>query len=271
MKNLKTPFLRIVAVLYLAFPLVFAVYELTLLDVSYKQVTHGFFTWSYWFFSIVGMITGYAFHEMKRWSWNLFLFMSFLVAYADALILSRYSASENKIIVYIVSLVLQGLLLYRVGKDVRVPYFLPRIRWWESNPRYKTTIAVSFTREGETLTGEIMDLSGGGCFIKCRSDLNQNERLTVRFGIFGETLDIVGEVVWRSKSSVTHPKGVGVKFDALSALQKKILRMGLAQLRKLNQVQAARGKMSPEEYSRKLHQIRSTSLGITAKEKNRAS
>jgi Tfp pilus assembly protein PilZ len=271
MKNLKTPFLKMTAFLFLGFPLIYALFELTLLDVPFPKVMHSFFTPSFWLFSAIGMMTGYGFYEMKRWSWNLFLFSSFLIVYSNALVLSRYSASQNKLIVFLVTLVLQGLLIYRLGKEVRVPYFLPRIRWWESNPRYKMTIPVKLDRVGTDFSGEIMDLSVGGCFVKSRHEFTQDEVIQVQFELFGEELKINGMVVWRSKSSVTHPKGVGVKFETLTLLQKKILKAGLAQVKKLNQVQASRGKMSPEEYSRKIHQLKTASLNISSKDKDRAS
>lgn len=268
MKHLKTSFLKITAYLYLGFPFVYALFLLTLLDVPFSRVTNTFFTPSFWLLSALAITTGYGFHEMKRWSWNLFLVSSFLICYSNALVLSRYSASQNKVVVFIVSALLQILLVYLVGKEVRVPYFLPKIRWWESNPRYKTTIAVQFHREAGDFSGEIMDLSAGGCFIKSRSEVNQDEHIVVRFELFGEKLEVGGTVVWRSKSSVTHPKGVGVKFDALTVMQKKIFRAGLQQVKKLNQIQSARERMSPEEYSRKLNQLKGASLNITAKKED---
>ncbi len=262
MKEFRSRFLRIVSVGFLAFPLTYFLVETTLLDVPVKKALSHFFTWSFWFLAFLGIATGYGFKEMTRWSWNLFLFTSFVIAYSNAFVLMRYSDAQNKWMVFLACIAFQIFLIYRLGREIKVPYFLPKIRWWESNPRFKASIPVRFERENDGFSGDILDLSLGGCFIKTRSDLRQSERLLVHFEIFGERFEVGGTVVWRSTSSVTHPKGVGVKFDVLLPTQKKVMKAVLAHLKKINHVQSSRAKMSPEEFSRKMHHLRNVQLNI---------
>lgn len=271
MKEHTSRFLKATAYLYLAFPATYLVYVSLLFNLTPARSSRIFFSVSYWALSLFGIAAGYGLREMTRWGWNVFLLSSLFVAYANALIAVRYSESNNPFLAFLTSIVLLVGLVIRLGKEIRVPYFLPRIRWWETNPRYKLVVPVKVERTGSGFEGEILDLSMGGCFIKTRNDLNQNERILSRFELFGEALEIGGTVVWRSQSSVTHPKGVGVKFDELDKAQRKIMKAATQHLKKISAVQSARGKMSPEDFNLRMAKLKEHRLGIAAKESERAS
>lgn len=264
MKEHTSRFLRATAYVYLAFPVSYLLYAALLFNLSPARSTHIFFSFGYWALSLTGIAVGYGFREMTRWSWNVFLLNSLFLAYANALIAIRYSDSNNRFLAFLVSIALLVGLMTRLGREIRVPYFLPRIRWWETNPRYKLSVPVKVERTGSGFEGEILDLSMGGCFIKTRNDLNQNERILSRFDLFGEALEVGGTVVWRSQSSVTHPKGVGVKFDPLDKLQRKIMKAAVLHLKKISAVQGARNRMSPEDFNLRMAKLKNHRLGLTA-------
>jgi len=270
-KEHTSRFLRATAYVYLAFPVTYLVYVSLLFNLSADRSTRIFFSFSYWALSLTGIAVGYGFKEMTRWGWNIFLLNSLFVAYSNALIGIRYSESNNRLLAFLVSIFLLGVLIFRLGREIRVPYFLPKIRWWETNPRYKLVVPVKVERAESGFEGEILDLSMGGCFIKSRNELNQNERILSRFELFGETLEIGGTVVWRSQSSVTHPKGVGVKFDVLDKVQRKIMKAATLHLKRISAVQGARNRMSPEEFNRKMTEMKAHQLGIGPKASERAS
>jgi len=234
-----------------------------LFNISSERSMKIFFSFSYWALAVTGILVGYGFKEMTRWAWNVFLMNSLFVAYANALIAVRYSESTHPFLSFIVSIGLLVALMFRLGKEIRVPYFLPRIRWWEMNPRYKLVVPVKVERTGSGLDAEILDISLGGCFIKTRLDMNQNERILARFSLFGEELQIGGTVVWRSQSSVTHPKGVGVKFDLLDKTQKRVMRAATQHLKKISTVQNLRNKISVEEFNLRMAKLKSHHLGVT--------
>lgn len=265
MKEHTSKFLKSIAYLYLAFPVSYLVYAALIFDIPFERTTRMLFTFSFWGLSATGMLAGYALKEMTRWSWNAFLLNSLFVAYANALIVAKYSASQNKLLAFLVSIVLLVGLIFRLGKEIKVPYFLPKIRWWENNPRYKLVVPVKVERTASGFEGEILDVSMGGCFVKTRIDMNQNERILARFTIFGESMEIGGTVVWRTQSSVTHPKGVGVKFDALDKTQKKVLKAATHHLKKISSAQNARERMSQEEFSKRMESLRAHRLNITTK------
>jgi hypothetical protein len=128
-------------------------------------------------------------------------------------------------------------MVYLVGREIRVPYFFPRIRWWESDPRYKLSVQTKVAREDKTeLEGEIMDLSLSGCFVKTHAYFVPDELVTLDFSLFERSLRCSGRVVWRSESTVTHPKGIGVKFEALNKETIYCLKQAVQKLKKLARV-----------------------------------
>jgi hypothetical protein len=264
-KEHTSRFLRATAYVYLAFPVTYLAYASLLFDLSPARSTRIFFSFSYWALAATGIAVGYGLREMTRWAWNVFLLNSLFVAYTNALIAIRYSESNNRFLAFSVSIALLIALMVRLGREIRVPYFLPRIRWWETNPRYKLMVPVKVERTGSGFEGEILDLSMGGCFIKTRNDMNQNERILSRFSVFGEALEVGGTIVWRSQSSVTHPKGVGVKFDELEKIQRKVLKATMQHLRKISAIQAARNRLSPDEFNRKMAELKEHRLAVTSK------
>lgn len=262
MKEHTSRFLKATAYVYLAFPVTYLAYASLLFNLTPERTSRIFFSFSYWAFAATGIAVGYGLREMTRWGWNVFLLNALFIAYSNALIAIRYSESNNPFLAFLVSIGLLVLLIRRLGKEIRVPYFLPRIRWWETNPRYKLVVPVRVERTDSGFEGEILDLSMGGCFIKSRNELNQNERILSRFELFGEALEIGGTVVWRSQSSVTHPKGVGVKFDPLDKIQRKVMKAATQHLKRISAVQGARGKMSPEDFNAKMSKLKDHRLGI---------
>ncbi len=265
MKEHTSRFLRATAWVYLAFPVTYLAYAALLFNLSPERTSKIFFSVSYWALSLCGIAVGYGFREMTRWGWNIFLLNSLFVGYTNALIAIRYSESNHPFVAFLVSIGLLIALMMRLGKEIRVPYFLPRIRWWETNPRYKLVVPVKVERTESGFEGEILDLSMGGCFIKSRNDLNQNERILSRFELFGAALEIGGTVVWRSQSSVTHPKGVGVKFDLLEKTQRRVMKAAMLHLKRISNMQSARNKMPSEEFNAKMAKLKEHRLGLTPK------
>ncbi|MEW6057491.1 MAG: PilZ domain-containing protein [Bdellovibrionota bacterium] len=140
------------------------------------------------------------------------------MVYQTAVALVYYSDQEFRLPVFLATGAGQLFFIYIVGREIRVPYFFPRIRWWESDPRYKLSVQTRLNREEkkDELEGEIMDLSVGGCFIKTHGFFMLDEPITLHFTLFEKNIECRGRVVWRTESMVTHPKGIGVKFDTLS-------------------------------------------------------
>ena len=257
MKRYTTRYLKSVAVFFIAFPLAYIVMAGTLFDIPLRSCMSILLSPFYYIICCLVAITGYGLWELRRWSWYVLLLSQLLVTYENAVFIFNYSESHHKAAAYLFSLVFQFGLIYQIAKDIRVPYFFPKIRWWESNPRYRLSVPVTlFLKNGEKAQGEILDLSMAGCFIKLRPELPEDEELKIDFRIFGQELKCDGVAVWATQSTVTHPKGIGVKFSPLQKGQKRAFRVIGRKLRKIaTHYRRHRYLLSQDEFIKKLEEI----------------
>lgn len=267
MKHYTSKFLRSAAWVYLLFPASYLSFTAILFDVPVGSLPLVLLSPVFYLNAAAGMLAGYGLREMKRWAWYLLMVSAVLIAYQNATILHEFGESHHKIAAYIASLLILVAVLHKISREVRVPYFFPKIRWWESNPRYKLSVPVKVKsasgKLGEAnvlIEGEILDLSLGGCFIKVRSELKQDESVTLSFKVFGLLVECRGAVVWRTQSTVTHPKGVGIKFALDSRMQKRVLRQINSRLRKIASLyRRSRYLMSQDEFLKRLDELENTS------------
>lgn len=224
------------------------------------------FSPSYFALSAVAISVGFGLWEMRRWSWYLFLVLNLLQAYTSAVLASDHGHYFYKVLTFFLSIALQFFLVLRVGREVKVPYFLPKIRWWETDPRYKLLVPTSLIREtGLPLEGEILDLSLGGCFIKIRNPLNSDELLDLKFTVFGQAIDCKGIVVWRTDGGVTHPRGVGIKFAPLERPIRRVLKAVNQRLKEMSRLyRRSRYLGNPDEFFAKMDALRQKELVVTS-------
>lgn len=272
-KDYTSKFLKTMALAYMTFPVSYLVVAALLFDIPLSNLAGVPLSPFFFFLSILAICAGYGFWEMKHWAWYLLIGVNVLMAYENAVVVHAYSESHHKIIAYIASLLILAGSMHRLSREVRVPYFFPKIRWWESNPRYKLSVPVRVCRPtagqlgvpDPALDGEILDLSMGGCFIKLRTELRHGETVALSFKVFGLVIDCDGTVVWRTQSRVTHPKGVGVKFTISTRAQKRNLRQINGRLRKIAALyRRSRYLMSQDEFMKRLDEIEKRSLQDSA-------
>jgi hypothetical protein len=251
--------LKIVAAFYLAFPLAYIVLAAIMFDIPFNRCGSVLVSPFYYFVSFFSMVAGYGLWEMRRWAWYYFVIAQVMVVYENAHLVHRLAESHHKVLVFAISIFFQIVLIFRVAREIRVPYLFPKIRWWESNPRYRLTIPVSLHGgSGESQQGQILDVSVAGCFIKLRNELKLDESIQVAFQIFGFDVLCEGKVVWNAQSTVTHPKGVGIKFNSMPRPQRRSLRLIARRLRKISALyRSSRYLMSQEDFLKHLSKIES--------------
>ncbi len=251
----------------MAYPVTYLVAAALLYDIPASSCLSILLSPGFQLLSLVSVIAGYGLWEMLRWSWYLFLVSLVASAYFAAILALDYGESHHRALAYFLSILGLVALAIRVSRELKVPYFLPSIRWWESNPRYKLSAQANLSRtEGnETVPGEILDLSLGGCFVKLRSNLKLNESVRVDFTLFGQAVQAEGLVVWTTESAVTHPKGVGIKFSSLPKPQRKLLKAMTRRLKQISRLyRRSRYLMSQEEFSARIEELRTTPLKLEA-------
>lgn len=241
----------------MGFPIFYLVAITLLFDLPAASIASILLSPKFYILSILAMAVGYGFWEMKRWSWYLFVLANAGIAYMNISFSSDYGTSKHQWMALTISLAALFLLTVRVAREIRVPYFFPSIRWWESNPRYRLAVPVLLHRQGhDALQAEILDLSLGGCFIKFRGGIGQDEPVQLSFCVFGIRMNCRGVVVWRTQSTVTHPKGVGIKFGEMNRDDRRSLRLINARLKKIAQFyKKSRYLLNQEEFLRRLAEL----------------
>jgi Tfp pilus assembly protein PilZ len=263
MKRYTSRFLKSVALFYMTFPIAYVVIAALVFDMPGASCVHLLLSPFFYAVSLIAVISGWGLWEMHRWAWYLFGFSNLLIIYQTALVMNQYSESHHRLIGFIVSVLTILSVFLRVSKEVRVPYFFPKIRWWESDPRYRLAVRSEITRKvsEEKLSGEILDLSTTGCFIKTRIDLKTDEPIQLQFELFKLLVKVDGVVVWRSESTVTHPKGVGVKFSSSERPTKRHLRLMTKRLKKIAHFyRSSRYLLNQDEFLRQLGELENRSF-----------
>ncbi len=229
--------LRIVSYLWISFPIGYLLYCNLILQVPFNEILKILLSPGYWFVALAAAIAGFGMIHIYWYGWYLFVFSNFTISYFTAVTLLYSSAGKQKFLLFALTLLVQILFMRIAGSQIRVPYFFPRIRWWESDPRYKLEIATEINREGSNkLEGVVMDISQGGCFIKTHAYYQFGETVDLVFSIFERSLKCQGQVVWKTESRVTHPKGIGVKFQNLDKETVFCLRQATMKLKKLTRI-----------------------------------
>jgi Tfp pilus assembly protein PilZ len=242
---------------YLGFPVVYIGVLALLFDIPGNLCLGLLLSPGYWLISLFAMGVGYGLWEMQRWAWYGFVAVNVLIGYQNAVYLHGLSESHHKGLAFAVSLLTLAGLIYRLAREVRVPYFFPKIRWWESNPRYKLSVPVKFTLGPDRVSqGDILDLSLGGCFIKLKSELAFDDVIELEFSVFNIPIRCTGVVVWKTISTVTRPRGVGIKFRLLDGKQKRSLKIINRRLRKIAAFyRRSRYLLNQDEFIRKLEEM----------------
>ena len=268
-KRYITRFLKSIALFFLLFPVVYIILVAILFDIPLHSCATILLSPFYYIVSFCALTAGYGLWEMRRWSWHWFIAAQILVTYENAIFIVNYATSHHKILAYLLSLVLQVIVYFRVRQEVQVPYFFPRIRWWESNPRYRFSFPVTVahkTNGGEnsnsiSLAGEVLDLSVAGCFVKLRNDLAEDEIVLLTAKLYGHDISCEGVIVWLSTSTVTSPKGIGVKFVNLNREQKRSFRLMVRNIKKISTLYRRYRYWDPDEFNRRLEEIEKNGVG----------
>lgn len=81
-------------------------------------------------------------------------------------------------------------------------------------PRVDTNLNIAYTSSGASRYSYMLNLSGGGIFIKTDTPLPIDAELTMSFRLPGDPdmLQVRGRVVWTKPETRAFPAGMGVQF-----------------------------------------------------------
>jgi uncharacterized protein (TIGR02266 family) len=91
-------------------------------------------------------------------------------------------------------------------------------------PRIKTNIKTIIEFSGVIISGDILNLSRSGLFVRTDIQPPLDAELSLRFYLPGypKQLEVAGRAVWIQNTSNSLP-GMGVQFDNIPQLDKKLL------------------------------------------------
>ena len=217
-------YLWVFTVFMLGFPVFYLIFVALIFELKSKGVLAVALSPLFYLASLFWIVTGVGLQRMKHWAWYTFAVAQFLIAYLNALNLVIYSESEYKGYAFVLTLTIQFLVYRAVEGELRVPFLFPRLRWWESGiagmHHLSAEIYHSRSPSGSSLT-QLLDISGKGCFLKSPIDFEPFEKIKVKVSGYGQEVDIPGQIVWNAKSTVTHPKGIGIRFYDLNRTRRR--------------------------------------------------
>jgi len=249
---------RALSLSYLLFPVVFLPVVVFLLDIPAGRVGEIARRPLFLVISLLAMLTGYGLLEVRRWGWYLLNPVQVLVVLLAGHLSIRYGSGHYPIIAFLVLTALAALAHRGISRELRVPYFMPKISWWESDPKFTIRIPAQVVNSsGRALEADILDLSRLGCFVKCRPDFSEGEVVEIRCRLFGREWTAGGVVVWKTFGAVTHPRGIGVKFGAMERPAARILKAAAVKLARISKLNSTgRYWLSSEEYASALAKLR---------------
>jgi hypothetical protein len=128
-------------------------------------------------------------------------------------------------------------LLFR--REIIAPYFNPRLRWWESEPRYQLDFygILSVPAGGSSADGAaavraaVRDISESGCFLSTSIDLPRAADLPLEIRLRNIRLHVKARAVRRAERPFP---GWGMKFTELREAERHGLKAVLDSLRELS-------------------------------------
>jgi hypothetical protein len=102
-----------------------------------------------------------------------------------------------------------GLVTYFLLPAVRAAYFNPKLRWWESKPRFFVDIPATFDDGEGDRRCVITDLSEGGAFITTSRKLEADENIHLTFSFVNLEVKVEARVVHRRWQGT---RGYGLQF-----------------------------------------------------------
>jgi hypothetical protein len=211
-----------------AFPAAYLLFAYLIFELDSKGLIRVLISPLFYLASFFWILTGVGLKRLRKWSWFTFIAAQVFITYLNVLNLVENSQSEFKVWAFCFTLIVQTYVYLAVSREIRVPYLFPKIHWWESGIAGMPNLTVDLTHFGNSkgLTpGQILDLSQKGCFIKSHIDFAQFEKVSIRLQAFGQDIELPGMVLWKARSTVTHPKGIGVRFTEMNRKTKRSLRV----------------------------------------------
>jgi hypothetical protein len=172
--------------------------------------------------------------SVKRWGWYAFMLASLALVADNAYVAFLRHDRYGVFLVLAYDLVLTLAAGFFFRRKVIAPYFNPRMRWWETQPRYQALSYLLLGSGESRFSANIVDISASGCFILSDRELRVGEVLPAEIHCFGEDIALDVHVV---RAADYHgSRGYGLMFvkageissRALAGLTRRLHKAGLS-------------------------------------------
>lgn len=215
--------LIVIAILHLLSPVGNIIVNSYLANVSINRYIQALFSEDELFrtaiFLLIPILGGALIYQCKRWSYNLYLIIMtipFIYSYLSWESKPTLQLGVFLGLAYLVNLFVVG---YFILPQVRKVYFDPRLRWWETKPRFSTEFSSVIKWMDESFNGNIKNISEGGLFIETNKKINTNARIFLECEKFG--FNLFGEVMYCKPLNNNYGYGISLnlKDDELKNLK----------------------------------------------------
>ena len=178
-------------------------------------------------------IVGYGIWSVKKWGYYLLLTHSVLLILNNIVLYAVKATPVPLWIVITFNMLLLGVIIAFVRREVNAPYFNPRLRWWEQAARYyydKMRIIVKKIGTDKTIfEAKSFDVSETGAFVVANNKVAVGDKFSIELVLADKSMLYTdGEVVWVNKPKKTsNPAGFGCKFMNHNNLFRKRIRFHL--------------------------------------------
>lgn len=180
-------------------------------------------SWPHWLCLMSLPVTGVGVYRAWRWGWYLVMIQAVLLL-SWAVYAYRFTPNvmDAWMLVSIMALAVGTTGLFFTHR-VYAPFFNPRLRWWQTPPRYGLRLEarlISATRR--SLVGRTRDISRSGCFLQCDKDLTVGEQVCLSINGPKGTIACLARVV-REAPPTEDRFGYGIVFQGISRESRRYL------------------------------------------------
>jgi c-di-GMP-binding flagellar brake protein YcgR len=170
------------------------------------------------------MVCAVSVFFVRKWGWYTFISSSlFLISYNFVTLALNPRNSLISIIAYDFILTVAAFIFFR--KNLIAPFFNPKLRWWETEPRYVIGISLELRTGTKSTIAEVVDLSESGCYILPVDGLEVGGTYDAKLNCMGDSVLVRARLLRKSFHS-DGEQGFGMMFTETDTLS----RQGLARI-----------------------------------------
>ncbi|MEI6093747.1 MAG: PilZ domain-containing protein [bacterium] len=195
------------------------------------------FNWHVWMMCLLTPFVGYGIWAVKEWGYYLLMGHSIFLFINNVVIYAVHYTVLPVWVVAVFNLAILGVIITFVRKEVKSPYFNPKVRWWENAARYyykdMRILVKEFNTDKLLFQAGSFDVSETGVFVATDTDVKPGEKYSFELILLDKSMLFTdGEVVWTNpKEKGQFPKGFGCKFLASNMMFKKRIRYHLRDIK----------------------------------------